>query len=546
VVEAAHPHYKTFRRRMRIDEGTNHLDIAFQAGAAVRGRILDGDHRPVPAATATLASETRNEGLSYQAHTDADGLFTLDDVAAGRYRLRAAAPGFTESELAQPVTVAQEPVDGLEVVLAEGGAITGRVLGLESDDLSQVTVRAVHESGAAKTGELDAAGNYALRELRAGAWLVQATLLDGQRQAHARVLLAPGGEETRDLRFGGGLTLTGRVLYRGEPLADAEVSIRGQSLAVERSLVTGYDGELRFEDLDADTYWLGLRQMHEQLAHNEMIQLASDRDVTIRLERQTVSGKVLDAASESPVPSAVVALRHIPGEEGPEFLMSDGSDAAGDFAVERVPPGHYRLTVQHEGYAPAERPVEVPNGSDLAGLEIRLQSTQGIDLAVHRASGGIPKLLHLRVLSPAGATVLAESRPVGSDGKVHLPSVPAGTWTLLAASSDGALTAVPLTVPGDPVQLTLPDAARLLVQALALQTTDAIAALSIQAAGGQPFQTLAMGGNLVQQWPLTAGHATIESLPAGSWVISATTHDGHTWTAAVATDGRTDVQVNLE
>jgi len=101
-------------------------------------------------------------------------------------------------------------------------------------------------------------------------------------------------------------------------------------------------------------------------------------------------------------------------------------------------------------------------------------------------------------------------------------------------------------VPGDPVQLLLPSAARLLVHAPALTATDTIASLRVLGPGGQPLQTLGLGGNLTQSWQLIAGQATVESVPAGSWTVSATAPDGRTWSTAVATDGRTDVQVDLE
>lgn len=545
VVEAVHPHYPRVRRSLRIEEGVNHLDLELPAGTEVRGRVLEGGARPVPGAAVMLATAGRNEALVYRARTDADGLFVLEEVAAGRYRLQASANGYVGGEPPQEVEVRQEAVDGLEVVLGPGGAITGRILGLAGDELALAAVRASHETGEAKNAELDGAGNYALRGLRAGAWLVEASLLDGQKHARARVLLAAGGEESKDLRFGG-LTLSGRVFYRQRPLGDAQVSIRGQHLAVERSATTGYDGAFRLEDLDADTYWLSLRQMNEQVAENKMIELLADREITLRLERETVAGSVSDAESGKPVAAAVVALRHIAGEEGPEFVIADGTDASGAFAVERVPPGHYRLTIQRAGYSPAEREIEVPDGRDLTGVAVELQPAPGVEISVRRASGGSPGLLRLRVMSPSGAPVLAETRPVGSDGKLRLSSVPAGSWILLAASANAALTAAQAVVPGQPIDLVLPDAARIAVRVPALVPTDSIASLRIVGTDGGPFQTLDLAGNLEQEWNLVAGSAVVEGVPAGNWVVSATTSDGRRWEQPLTTDGRADVHVELE
>lgn len=542
LVEVRHPHYERFHRTVNMERGVNHLDVVFKAGQEVRGRVVDPAGALVAGAAVMLEAESR----SYGARTDMEGAFVLTPVAAGRYRLRASAEGFADAELPQAVAVEREAVQGIEVVLAPGGAITGRILGLPTDELSRVVVRARYESGESKNAEVDAEGNYALRHLRAGDWLVQASLDGGQRQVQARIPLSAGGEEMHDLKFGGHLTLTGFVLYRDRPLAEASVLLRGEHLAVERSVTTDHEGSFRFDELDADSYLLSLTHPRELLTHNQSIELAADRAVTIRLERSLVSGTVLDAASSAPLKDARVDLRHIAGSDGPEFLLGSSSDAKGTFRLDRVPPGHYRMTVTHEGYAPVERPLEVAAGVDLANLEVSLQSAPGAEILVRLASGRIPALLHLRLQSPGGASILAESRPVGRDGTVRLSTAPPGSWVLLAASSGGALAAVPLAVPGERVTLTLPDAARLAVRVPALAGSDSLADLSVAAAGGQPLQILGPGGSFTQRWQLIGGKAMIEGVPAGSWVVSAMAPDGRSWTAAVATDGRSDVHVDLQ
>ncbi len=544
LVVAFHPHYPIYRQKTKIEEGVNHLEVTFEAGSAVRGRVVDEVGTPVAGATAILQPDGRG-AASNTASTDFEGVFTLEPVPAGRYRLSATAPGYMVIELEQPVTVGRESVEGLEIKLEKGGAVTGQILGLTADELSRVAVRAEHESGESRYAEVDATGKYALRHLRAGGWLIQAFLIEGRRQARARVLLAPGGEETQDLRFGGGLTLSGKVLYHDQALADARVSIRGQRLAVERSLITDYEGSFRFEDLDADTYLLGLNQTSELVVHNETIELASDRDILIQIERQTVAGTVKDKNNEDPIADAMVTLQHLADDDGPEFLIGDASDTSGTFRLERVPPGRYRLRVSHEGYSPAEDPVEVAHGSDLLGLQVALQSTQGAELVVRRASGSIPALLHLKLLSPSGTPVLAESRQVGEGGRVRLSSVPYGSWVLLAASAGGALTSVQLSVPGKPVELTLPDAAHLDVRVSSLTTSDAIGTVSIISTNGQALQMLDLGGILKQSWPLIAGRGTVEAVPAGNWVVSATASDGRSWSLPVKTDGRTPLQIDL-
>lgn len=545
TVQAFHPDYPRLRRKLEIEEGTNHVELVFPAGTTVRGRVVDAARAPVAGASAILEPERRGGGPSYQARADDAGGFTLEPVTAGHYRLEASADGYVTTQLQQPVNVAAEPVEGLEIVLEAGAAVSGNLLGLTREELSRVAVHGRHESGESAVGQVDASGRYALRHLAAGGWLIEASLTDEPRQARARVLLSPGGEETRDLRFGG-LTLSGRVVYREEPLVDAVVAVRGQRLAVERSTTTDYEGVFRFADLEADTYWLGLKKADELLAHNEMIDLTVDRDVLIRLERRTVTGTVKDAASEEPIAAAGVALRHLPGSDGLEFVIAGGSDKSGAFRLERVPPGRYRLTASHAGYGAAEREIEVPDAGDPPAVELSLQPTAGAEVVVRCASGATPELLHLRLLAPSGAVQLAESRRVGKDGKVRLSTAPPGDWLLVAASADCAVASTPLTVPGERAMLLLPDAARLGVRVPSLATSDTIASVAVVATDGRALQTIALGGTLQQSWPLVAGHAMIEEVPAGSWIVSATAPDGRRWSTGVVTDGRTTVEIELE
>ncbi len=129
---------------------------------------------------------------------------------------------------------------------------------------------------------------------------------------------------------------------------------------------------------------------------------------------------------------------------------------------------------------------------------------------------------------------------------MRLSTVPAGQWLLLAASSDSVLIAAQLAVPGEPLALALPDAARFVVRFPSLMTSDSIASLRGLDANGQALQTLGLGGILQQQWQLIAGTAIVEGVPAGHWMVSASAPDGRTWTSAVATDGGSDVQITLE
>lgn len=550
TVEAFHPNYARYSRPLAIEEGENHLDIRFEDGQEVRGQVVDEEGRPVAGAMVRLAPESMSlarlrEARFFRALSDAEGTFTLKPVARGSYRLSASAERYADTELAETVTVESEPVAGIEVVLSAGGAIRGRVLGLSAEELPRVALSAEHESGERYDGQVDAGGGFVFEHLPAGDWRLEASLLDGQRHAQARVPLPPNAEVRRDLEFARRFALSGVVLLDDEPLADALVSIRGRDRAVERSVDTDYEGRFRFDDLEADSYWLGLNQPRRQVVHNETVELAADRDLLLRLERARIAGTVSDAGSGGPVADAVVTLRHPAGADGPEYLLAAGSDAAGAFSFLKVPPGGYRLAVASEGFSALEQELVV-GAEDVDGLALALEPAPAVEIAVRLASGRLPAVLHLRVLGPDGRVVLADSRPVDAAGVVRLSTVPPGAWTFEATGTGGGLASAPLTVPGEPLALVLPDAARLAVRVPALAASDDIAALGVRAADGRPLQVLGLGGRPAQQWQVVAGKAVVDGVPAGGWMIEVTTPDGRRWASAVATDGLADMAVTVE
>jgi len=537
-----HPDYKPFRQEMVLEPGANHLDVIFEAGVEVAGRVVDERRAPVAGARVALRSLALRERQEYQGRTGIDGAFRISPVSRGHYRLYAESEGYSPAEARENLEVADESLDGIEVVLEAGGAIVGQVVGLKPEELAQVEVEAHSEDSGSVSAVIDAEGRYEVRHLRPGDYLVRASLAAGQRQAQARASLTPREREVRrDLEFARRLTLSGQVLYEEEPLPDAQVSIRGHGLAVERSVTTDYEGSFRFEDLEPDTYWLGLSHTREALVHNETVELPGDRDMVIRLQPAAVSGVVRDAESGRPVGGAYVMLRHA----APDFLVADAAKQDGDFRLSRVPPGTYRMTVRAESYSPAEREISVAAGQDLAGLEVALAPASGLDLAVRLASGGIPHLVHVRVLDGRGAPVVAESLRPESSGAARLSTVPAGSWSLVLSASGGATVVVPVEVPGEPLKVTLPAAGRLRVRVQALASSDMRATLSLSS-GDQRFWTLGPGGNVQEQWPLVGGTAVVESVPAGLWQVRVEAPDGRVWTGTAASSGQNDLEVMLE
>ncbi len=546
-VLVSHRHYSLSEQRVEVQPGENRLDVVLPAGVEVSGRVVDERGESVAGVRLRLLSLDRRAAQEHETSSDQDGRFLFRPVARGRYGVRAETAELAAVDRPEPVVVEGEPVQGVEVVLPGGARLTGRILGLELDELPGVRLEAFDAEGRGRPASVDAEGRYELRSLAGGDWHLLASLWGGQRRAEARVAVGPGDSDLRqDLEFRQRATLTGRVLYEDEALPGTAVSVRGQRFSIERSIETGFDGAFRLEDLEPDTYWLGLANPSKLLVHNQDLELAGDREIEIRLEPGSLAGRVTGATTGQAIAGAQVILRHLPGPEGPEFLVGGGSEEDGRFLLQRVPPAAYQLEVSAEGFVPFQQAVQVQPGDASAEVAVALEAASGLQLQVHLSTGEVPPLLHLLAVAPGGQAALAETRAVAADGRVSVSKLPPGAWQLYVGAPGAVVVPLQVTVPGEAPPLTLPKGGQLALRVPALLTSDRSAGLSLLGADQQPFWTLGLGGTIQQQWPVQAGKARVEGLPTGTWWLRVEASDGRVWVGSATTVEGTDIEIQLD
>lgn len=543
-IDLFHPSYRRQKRTITIEPESNVLDIELEAGRRITGRVVDERGKPVGTALVVLETPTRADFRSFRTRSASDGSFEIASVAEGRYQIAAEAEGFAPMPRRDLVVAAQQEVEPLELVLGRSGTVTGRILGLDPEQLARVELRADDdENDVTRPGRVDAQGRFEIRDLSPGPWELQAELTGEQRRVTGRVVVVAGETAERDLEFGNRLTLSGRVEYDGEPLPDARVSVRASKLALERTAATDYDGGFRIEELEPDTYWVGVRHTAKMLTHNDTLDLTGDREIVIRLEAGALDGKVVDATTREPIEAAIVQLHPVTGTD---FVVAGGTDQTGRFHLPRVPPAQFHLRVTADGYAPREQTVEVPAGPAGPEVEVALERAPGLELRVRLASGAKPGLVTVRAETPAGALVVAEQRQADAEGRVRLTTLPTGVWPLVLATSGGGLVRLVATVPGPPVDVTFPGAAPLAVDVPAIAESAFLGSVALYDPAGKPLEVLSPSGQIDTRTTVIGGRATIAAVPAGIWIVQVDTPDGRQWSAVAITDGQRPAAVEIE
>jgi hypothetical protein len=407
-------------------------------------------------------------------------------------------------------------------------------------ELSQVQISL---GGSRQAGQVSPDGSYRIDHVEPGEHRVTASLSGGSRQADGRVTLEPGAPEARlDLEFSGGLTLTGRVLRNGVAASGLSVMLSGGGLSSRRG-DTDHQGRFHFEGIDAGSYELQVYGYRSGSRHRETVELSADRDVLIELHTVAVSGRVVDAADQAPIPNAqVILMAAQPDDTAPWQNTETTADSRGVFRLRDVAEGSWKVRAVQAGYGPAEVDVQVDSGRPVEGVELSLQATEGIVLEVLLPSGRPPDMVHTAVFDAAGQVVSRGSYPTGEDGRVRVASVAPGAWDLFLDADSSAAVVVPVTAPGNAGRVVLPQAGGLNLKVPGLSEARVGAKVRLTDAGGKLYR-VPWGGHVMKDFDLQGGRRRFEELPPGQWTLNVSATDGRTWTgtATVLPGGMAEV-----
>jgi protocatechuate 3,4-dioxygenase beta subunit len=359
--------------RVELEVGLNRVDVELPEGVELTGRVVDTYGQPVTGARVRLGSSPWGGGSTT---TDEAGSFRLENVEPGVYRLTAEAEEHGAATLDE-VQVASAPVDGLDLRLLPMGSISGRVLGVELDELARLRVVAGSASEGVqwRTAVVDYQGRYRIERLAPGAWLVQATLEGDGRRAERRVEVEAGRKAQLDLELEAGLFLSGIVLRDDEPVVAAGIQVLGLDVARQGSARSDYLGRFRVGGLAPGRYRVEVQAGGSPLPHVREIDLLGDEEITVELRPGGLAGIVL-ADTGAPIEGAQVSIEpHYRSAIGHQPSQAIRTDDAGSFRLREAAPGTYRVTVRKEGCAEAASTVEVPADGESVELRFVLEPT---------------------------------------------------------------------------------------------------------------------------------------------------------------------------
>jgi protocatechuate 3,4-dioxygenase beta subunit len=435
-------------------EGRGDLAIVLTTGAAVSGRLVDNEGRPLAGRVNVqeLAGQAVPRSLTDLLRADAadDGRFRVERLAPGSYALGAVAPRFSGRRVEAEVSGREPVVDVGDIVLEQGVAIRGRVRTVAGVPIADAEIT---------TGSFDMVRGGAFSEARSGpdGTFVLAGLIPGPTQVNVRAsgfasvndktLMA--GDEPVDVILTPGGSIGGLVVEEANHPVDAYRIVVNPAKArhpfegrVEKAVGSG-DGRFLLEDLADETYVVQVLVPDRAPAVVPAVRVNAGRTTDAGIIRVpkggVVRGTVTDAAGDPVVGATVKAYGTAQDVMEWRDQLQALSEGSGAFEIKGVPEGKRQIVATHPDFATADTMVDVASAK--GPTETRLVMTQGgrIEGVARKRDGSPLAGLSILSFSPAkrGGGGSRPSNVTAADGTFTVEHVPAGLTSISLMASAG-------------------------------------------------------------------------------------------------------------
>ena len=455
--------YPTVTKTVNVSGPEMKLDVQLGRGATISGVVVTESGAPVASANVYARSATSgwNEAVS-----NANGNFRIEGVAEGRYSIAAQKAGYVDGEIED---VDAMTAGNLRIVLGQGGRITGRVMGLQASEFSQVRVSA-SSSSSSSSATPDSSGTFTIEGAPTGTVRVSAAKGmgfggGGQTSEVKTVEVQPGGEAMVDLEFHTDRVVSGRVTRNRVAIEGATVRFtpKNPSVQTRASATTDSSGRYEVRGLDDGEYDVTVFNASRMSAHSETRSVAGSSTIDVDIVSATLRGLVSNAETGEAIPGARISFDP-KSAAAPGILVrwTAESDGAGNFVLDDVSPGSYSARAEKEGFGQDVRDLDVTeSGAD--GVDFRIARIEGLRLRVIDARSGTALGAQVRITDALGRTAYEGGVSSSTDGsKISLAqgsysvSVWAEGYAPIASgvSSPSAGTTLALT-PGGAIEIEL-------------------------------------------------------------------------------------------
>jgi uncharacterized GH25 family protein len=467
------------------------LDATLERGRELSGRVIDESGQAVAGA------DIRAEGEPVRpVETDSEGSFRLAGLRDGKFRIIAHKNGYVDDR--QEVDTVAQP--NVTLTLGRGATITGRIVGLTADELSNAIV-SFYGMGFGNARP-DSAGNFTITGVRDGRITVQASSgsMSGNRSARKTIDVINGSAPPVELVFTTGYTVHGRVNAHGRSMADFNINFSaGDSSLAPGSGRLDNDGNYSVSGLGAGEYHVSIFGPMVGLVYNEKYTVSGDGIFDVDLRTSSLRGRVTDRDGKPISDARVVAevVKRVAMSPPPRPAVTDSD---GRYVVDFIGDGAWRLVAQKEQYQPATREVTVAGGAP--DVDFQLTPASMTSVRVVDATTGAPVFATVSAIENGHSVFSTQTR--AGDGVAELWLGP-GHYAVTIGAQHYARTTSSVDVPGPEVRVTLTHGA----------TIDVVSKTNA------PVRLLGGGGIVMMN-----GTTHFENVPAGAYTVQLLGSDG--------------------
>lgn len=490
----------TEQKSVKLSGKETRLDVRMSKGRAVSGVVVTDSGAPVADASVVARSPVQNAGRT-QARTDSSGAFQMEGLTPGRYTFSASKSGYAGGEV-QDVDI-EAAGGGIRIALRGGGTIYGRVSGLQESELANASVVARNSEGM-KQAPVDSSGNYRIEGTPTGSVSVEAyvsSMVGRRSSAPKTVQLEAGGQTQTDLEFSSDRIIQGRVTKDGKPYTNARLIFQpaGGTARSLASATTDQDGRYEVSGLEDGKYDVRVMEMQRFSSYTTSYTVRGSGLFDIDVTSTGVRGEIADGESGEPIAEATVSLQRS-SELGARFDSSAVTDSRGQFSIETVAEGSYRVRAQKDGYG--QQVLDVTVGAGGAGeLRFKLFKNDGLTLRVVDARDG-RSLNGFAVIRNAQGVVWNGPVAPGADGTTRVPLAP-GTYEATINVSGYATRILPVSSPSQETKVWMSPGGR----------------LTIVSNSVEKGKLLTPGGTLWREFRLNPGETTFDHVAPGTYTL---------------------------